>query len=104
MLPFGIGLTEVLLIAVVALLVVGPRKLPEMARNFGQILGKLRHAAQSLKDAVDVEPVQPPRIGAIEEDALRDVVFEPSQAPSQIEESIKPAEIKEESSEENRNA
>jgi sec-independent protein translocase protein TatB len=36
------GLQEMLVIAVVALLVFGPDRLPEVARNVGQFVGKLR--------------------------------------------------------------
>ena len=36
------GLQEMLVIAVVALLVFGPDRLPELARNAGQFLGKIR--------------------------------------------------------------
>ena len=42
---FDIGWTELLLVAVVAILVVGPKDLPRMLRTFGQTLGSLRRMA-----------------------------------------------------------
>ena len=55
MLPFGIGAGEVILIMVVVLLVMGPGKLPEIARAMGRGVRVLRRAGQELKDAIDVE-------------------------------------------------
>jgi twin arginine-targeting protein translocase TatB len=39
---FGIGWAELLLIAIVALVVVGPDKLPEAARQTGKFYGRLQ--------------------------------------------------------------
>lgn len=58
MLPFGIGLGEVLLILVVILLVVGPRKLPEMAKTVGKGLRTVRKAGRELRDAVDLDDMR----------------------------------------------
>ena len=58
MLPFGIGLGEVLLILVVVLLVVGPQKLPEMAKTLGKGLRTVRKAGRELRDAVDLDGVK----------------------------------------------
>lgn len=58
MLPFGIGLGEVLLVLVVILLVVGPRKLPEMAKTVGKGLRTVRRAGRELRDAVDLDDVR----------------------------------------------
>ena len=58
MLPFGIGLGEVLLILVVVLLVVGPQKLPEMAKTVGKGLRTVRKAGRELRDAVDLDGVK----------------------------------------------
>lgn len=46
---FGIGFWEVVLVAVVALLVFGPEKLPEMARALGKAMGELRRSVDEVK-------------------------------------------------------
>jgi sec-independent protein translocase protein TatB len=43
---FNIGTAELLLIFVIALIVVGPRRLPEIARNLGKIMNDLRKMSQ----------------------------------------------------------
>ena len=47
------GLSEFLLIAVVALIVVGPKDLPLMMRRFGQFVGKARAMAKEFQSAFD---------------------------------------------------
>jgi len=49
---FGIGLTEVIVILVVALLVVGPKKLPELAKTLGRGLAEFRRTADDFKASV----------------------------------------------------
>ena len=51
----GIGFSELLLLALIALLVVGPRRLPEVARTAGQISRTARNAWQSLKSEFQAE-------------------------------------------------
>ena len=45
---FNIGFSEFLFIAVIALLVIGPSQLPEVARVVGRLLNELRRATQDL--------------------------------------------------------
>ncbi len=52
---FDIGFTELLVIFVVALLVVGPERLPVVARKVGLYIGKMRRSFQSIKDEVEQE-------------------------------------------------
>ena len=52
---FGIGLPELLLIMAVALIVVGPEKLPELAKSLGRGIAELKKAASSLKDSFNEE-------------------------------------------------
>jgi TatA/E family protein of Tat protein translocase len=47
---FGIGMPELLLILAVALIVLGPKKLPELARALGKGLAEFRRATDDLKD------------------------------------------------------
>jgi len=46
---FGIGWTELLIIAIVAIVVVGPKDLPRLMRTFGHYAGKLRRMANEFK-------------------------------------------------------
>jgi sec-independent protein translocase protein TatA len=52
---FGIGMPEMLLILAVALLVFGPRRLPELARTLGRTLGKMRVAARGIQREIERE-------------------------------------------------
>jgi Tat protein translocase TatB subunit len=47
---FGIGMPELLLIMALALIVLGPKKLPELARALGKGLAEFRRATDELKD------------------------------------------------------
>lgn len=47
---FGIGITELIVILVVALIVLGPERLPEVAQALGKALGELRKATSGLTD------------------------------------------------------
>lgn len=51
----GIGFSELLLLALIALLVVGPKRLPEIARTAGQLSRTARTAWQSLKSEFQAE-------------------------------------------------
>ncbi|MDZ7751897.1 MAG: Sec-independent protein translocase protein TatB [Gammaproteobacteria bacterium] len=52
---FDIGFLEILLIGVVALLVVGPERLPRLARTLGLWIGRARRYASTVKDDVQRE-------------------------------------------------
>jgi sec-independent protein translocase protein TatB len=51
----GIGIGEILMIAVVALLFVGPERLPKVMRELGRQYGRLRRAADELRRAFVLE-------------------------------------------------
>ncbi len=51
----SLGIPELLFILVLALLIFGPRKLPEVGRTLGRALGELRRASSDLKRSIDVE-------------------------------------------------
>jgi len=47
---FGIGPEELLLVAVLALLVLGPERLPKVMRDMGRVVGDLRRTSDELRD------------------------------------------------------
>jgi TatA/E family protein of Tat protein translocase len=51
---------ELILILVVALLVFGPNRLPELARSLGRGLAEFRRASSDLRDQLMTEPPRPP--------------------------------------------
>ncbi len=53
---FGLGMPEILMILAIALIVIGPKKLPELAKTLGRALGEFKNAAQDFKKSMDVEP------------------------------------------------
>jgi TatA/E family protein of Tat protein translocase len=53
---FDIGMMELVVIFVVALLVFGPKRLPELSRNLGKAIRELKIALRGVKDSFhDVE-------------------------------------------------
>jgi sec-independent protein translocase protein TatB len=78
---FNVGLGEIVAIVLVCLVVFGPERLPEMARQIGRFLGRLRLTTQDaldqLKDETDLKNLNLPdlRIGSLRSQA-RDYVRE----------------------------
>jgi TatA/E family protein of Tat protein translocase len=68
----SLGMPEILLILVIALIVFGPRKLPELGKSLGQSLAQFRRASEDFKrqweDEVDLERrrIPPPPTTAVE--------------------------------------
>ncbi|MDY7000323.1 MAG: Sec-independent protein translocase protein TatB [Thermodesulfobacteriota bacterium] len=52
---FGIGTTELLVILLVALVVLGPKKLPQIARSLGKALGEFKRVSSDVKSKIDLE-------------------------------------------------
>jgi len=50
---FGIGLPELVIILVVALIVFGPKKLPDLARSLGKGIAEFKKATDDLKSGID---------------------------------------------------
>ena len=50
---FGIGPSELLVILVIALLVLGPKRLPELARSLGKAMGEFRRATADITTELD---------------------------------------------------
>jgi TatA/E family protein of Tat protein translocase len=69
---FGIGPMELVVIVVVALLIFGPQKLPELARALGKGLAEFRRASNDLRQTLALDELQ---------DDLRKTMNEASKPP-----------------------
>ena len=77
---FDIGFTEVTLIAVIGLIVIGPERLPRVAREIGVWVGRLRRYVAQVKADIDRE---------IRADELKELVNKPAR---EIKDAIKETE------------
>ncbi len=62
--PFGIGPVELIIVLVIALLILGPGKLPDVGAALGKSIREFRKAATDVEDAtrLDVKPAAPAAI------------------------------------------
>ncbi|MCE5200695.1 twin-arginine translocase TatA/TatE family subunit [bacterium] len=56
---FGLGTPEIIIILALALLLFGPKKLPEIGKSLGQGLRELRKASREIVDAVETASEEP---------------------------------------------
>lgn len=52
---FDVGFSELVLIAVVAMIVIGPERLPKVARTAGALLGRMQRYVANVKSEVERE-------------------------------------------------
>jgi len=51
----NIGMPELVIILVIALIIFGPRKLPELGRSLGKSIGEFKKASNELRNTLDEE-------------------------------------------------
>lgn len=68
---FGVGLSELIIIVIVALIFIGPDKLPQLARTLGKAFSEFRRAGDEVKKSFR-EASEPGREGVPKERDNRD--------------------------------
>lgn len=77
---FDIGFSEMILIAIIALVVLGPEKLPRVARTAGHLLGRMQRYVNDVKSDINRE---------IELDELRKLQKEMEKTAQSIQDTVK---------------
>ena len=89
---FDIGWTEILVIAVVAIIVVGPKDLPRMLRSLGRYAGQLKRTAGEFRSQFD-EAVRESELDELRSSLQDAADMNPvNQIKDSVTESMKPAE------------
>lgn len=71
---FGIGSTELIIIILIALVVLGPSKLPQVMRTVGKALGEFKRLSTDVKSTLDAE------VRRIEDDERKQTAKKPKKA------------------------
>jgi TatA/E family protein of Tat protein translocase len=52
---FGIGMPELILILAIALIVIGPKKLPDLAKSLGRTMREFKRATNEFKESIEID-------------------------------------------------
>ncbi len=64
---FGIGMPEMIIILVIALIVIGPHKLPELAKSLGKGLAEFKKASEGFQRSVQEEAAKADETAQVKE-------------------------------------
>ncbi len=96
---FGIGLPEMILIMLVALLIFGPKKLPEIGRSMGKAIKGFQDASREFESEFKREAdretarLEEPTPSPAPVTPLAEVVAEPVVIPSEVKEVVTTADV-----------
>jgi sec-independent protein translocase protein TatA len=87
----SIGMPELIIIFVIALIIFGPRKLPELGRSLGKSLAEFKRASNELKSTLEEEIRLEEQRSVLDEKkaaAAAQTVTAPPAAPTAVEEPV----------------
>jgi sec-independent protein translocase protein TatB len=89
---FGIGIPELLVILIVALIVLGPKRLPEVAKGLGRALAEFRKATSGLSEELsNAQIMLEEEVRQAERAAQTSQKLQPPQPPSGDKEKKEPS-------------
>src|SRR5215475_6991567 len=74
---FGLGMGEIMVILIVALLVLGPAKLPDAAKQIGKAIRELRKHTQNLQDTIEQDEAIGGTVRELKSALRGDVLYTP---------------------------
>jgi sec-independent protein translocase protein TatB len=91
---FDIGFSEIVVIAVVALIVIGPERLPKVARTLGHMFGRLQRYVNEVKADInrEIELDELRKLQTQVQDAARDIEHSVSGAAREVESGMRSVE------------
>ena len=83
---FGpVGIPELIIIFTIALIIFGPRKLPELGKSLGKSLAEFKRASNELKNTLDEEiRLEERRSASVEEEARRNAERQTASATADV--------------------
>ncbi len=92
---FGIGLSELIIIFIIALIFIGPQKLPDLAKALGKAFSEFKKATEEIKSSVkdDIEQVAKSSNEALKEATIPNPL-EPIKSPTEQQPKQNPSEEK----------
>lgn len=78
---FGLGMPELIIIAVIALVVLGPRRLPELGRAAGRAISAFTKASQELTGSLEQELRRADAVACSRQPSLREQALVPKGIP-----------------------
>jgi sec-independent protein translocase protein TatA len=68
---FGLGIPELIVIFVIALVVFGPKKLPELGKSIGRAMAEFKKASEDFQESVRTEMREVEREASVKEEIKR---------------------------------
>jgi sec-independent protein translocase protein TatA len=68
---FGLGIPELIVIFIIALVVFGPKKLPELGKSIGRAMAEFKKASEDFQESVRTEMREVEREASVKEDIKR---------------------------------
>ncbi|HEX8011002.1 MAG TPA: Sec-independent protein translocase protein TatB [Casimicrobiaceae bacterium] len=93
---FDIGFSEIVVIAIVALIVIGPEKLPKVARTLGHMFGRLQRYVNEVKADIsrEMELEELRKLQSEVQGAARDIEHSMASAAHEVESGVRSVEGK----------